>query len=377
MQYCFYKNNLVNYALTDDFDMADYVIKEQKEKPRFIPEKNQFLEYVDEYYEDDIQYDLWEKVLLFILKEWPDFRDNYMFYYKLKQCSQSFGQLKIHDLLREYELIFTSEKTVQPFLELIYAAHNNTRMWINNGHTPNELMQVKKAQFKANDQDQIFIREHRKIGPNEPCPCGSGKKYKKCCRLTEETKAAQLHWSECRLFYETWYGLMGFVNKKKNVLPVDIEPIYPNPINDEAIYHIREVLWKNPDLIDEYLISVSLPKEKIELLNSWRKYFIKGMFTVAEHKAEYSILLTADEKGEDKLYAVKGLSRSLANVLPYELPITIEAVLLPFKDKIVYDTLIGTRDIRYGKGAKDMFTRIYEKARENGIITCLSDEAVV
>ena len=21
-----------------------------------------------------------------------------------------------------------------------------------------------------------------KIGPNDPCPCGSGKKYKKCCR---------------------------------------------------------------------------------------------------------------------------------------------------------------------------------------------------
>jgi preprotein translocase subunit SecA len=24
-------------------------------------------------------------------------------------------------------------------------------------------------------------REGRKIGRNEPCPCGSGKKYKKCC----------------------------------------------------------------------------------------------------------------------------------------------------------------------------------------------------
>ncbi len=23
-----------------------------------------------------------------------------------------------------------------------------------------------------------------KVGPNEPCPCGSGKKYKKCCALT-------------------------------------------------------------------------------------------------------------------------------------------------------------------------------------------------
>ena len=26
-----------------------------------------------------------------------------------------------------------------------------------------------------------FIRESPKIGRNDPCPCGSGKKYKKCC----------------------------------------------------------------------------------------------------------------------------------------------------------------------------------------------------
>ena len=24
-------------------------------------------------------------------------------------------------------------------------------------------------------------RDHDKIGRNDPCPCGSGKKYKKCC----------------------------------------------------------------------------------------------------------------------------------------------------------------------------------------------------
>ncbi|HNS97154.1 MAG TPA: SEC-C metal-binding domain-containing protein [Polyangiaceae bacterium] len=29
-----------------------------------------------------------------------------------------------------------------------------------------------------------------KVGPNEPCPCGSGKKYKKCCWLKDrETEA--------------------------------------------------------------------------------------------------------------------------------------------------------------------------------------------
>lgn len=29
------------------------------------------------------------------------------------------------------------------------------------------------------------IRSIPKIGRNEPCPCGSEKKYKKCCLITE------------------------------------------------------------------------------------------------------------------------------------------------------------------------------------------------
>jgi len=30
-------------------------------------------------------------------------------------------------------------------------------------------------------QPMTVVREGRKIGRNEPCPCGSGKKYKQCC----------------------------------------------------------------------------------------------------------------------------------------------------------------------------------------------------
>jgi preprotein translocase subunit SecA len=33
----------------------------------------------------------------------------------------------------------------------------------------------------AQSQQQPLKREGDKIGRNEPCPCGSGKKYKKCC----------------------------------------------------------------------------------------------------------------------------------------------------------------------------------------------------
>ena len=31
------------------------------------------------------------------------------------------------------------------------------------------------------------IRKDKKVGPNDPCPCGSGKKYKKCCMQKDKT----------------------------------------------------------------------------------------------------------------------------------------------------------------------------------------------
>jgi len=31
------------------------------------------------------------------------------------------------------------------------------------------------------------VRKEKKVGPNDPCPCGSGKKYKKCCMRKEKS----------------------------------------------------------------------------------------------------------------------------------------------------------------------------------------------
>jgi uncharacterized protein YchJ len=36
----------------------------------------------------------------------------------------------------------------------------------------------KLSKLHSNPQ---FVRQVEKVGRNEPCPCGSGKKYKKCC----------------------------------------------------------------------------------------------------------------------------------------------------------------------------------------------------
>ncbi len=35
--------------------------------------------------------------------------------------------------------------------------------------------------YDDDDDDKPYKRESPKVGRNDPCPCGSGKKYKKCC----------------------------------------------------------------------------------------------------------------------------------------------------------------------------------------------------
>ncbi len=37
-----------------------------------------------------------------------------------------------------------------------------------------------KALYKE-QKESTTIRKEKKVGRNDPCPCGSGKKYKKCC----------------------------------------------------------------------------------------------------------------------------------------------------------------------------------------------------
>ena len=44
------------------------------------------------------------------------------------------------------------------------------------------LTEEKRSElYKAQKASGTVRRESRKIYPNDPCPCGSGKKYKKCC----------------------------------------------------------------------------------------------------------------------------------------------------------------------------------------------------
>ena len=108
-----------------------------------------------------------------------------MFYIK-----DGFKITQVIDILdEEYEIMEElSPKKAQKFLSIYQELHNSTRLWVNYGSSPNALsgtMSPESRFFSTQtpfDQNQNFpnIIPFPKVGRNDPCPCGSGKKYKHC-----------------------------------------------------------------------------------------------------------------------------------------------------------------------------------------------------
>jgi hypothetical protein len=53
---------------------------------------------------------------------------------------------------------------------------NESRAAVTSQITPEELANIARRM-----KTKTLIRKYKKIGRNDPCPCGSGKSYKKCC----------------------------------------------------------------------------------------------------------------------------------------------------------------------------------------------------
>lgn len=365
--YGFYKEFIVHYWFFDDFNQADYLLEHQADKLRYIPEKNEFLKYVIGDYADN---DHWWNVRCFMRDVFGYSKDTSEGYEEIRNyITYGDGIRELGSILDRHNLIFSGEEQLQEFINLIMLAKNNTRIWENNGYTPSELHGILSKRNK--NIVKFPTLQNPQVGRNDPCPCGSGKKYKKCCAMFDDAKTAQLSSDECRLFYETWYGLMGFVNERVGVIKAKIKPEYPNAVSDMMVHKVREVLWEKPEMIDEYISKTELPQEKINILKLWRANHKKGMIFLLEYQPEYAVAIASNAKGEDRLYGIKGISNSIANILRRDLPVQIETVLLPFKGKIIYDSFISSVPIGFAEGAKAVFREMHDKAIKHGIITSL------
>jgi hypothetical protein len=84
-------------------------------------------------------------------------------------------------------LLFCQEKGVElnedamndPRIQKLQREWESTPRAAFDGQTPSEMRGNNPGLMPA--KVETFRREEPRVGRNDPCPCGSGKKYKKCC----------------------------------------------------------------------------------------------------------------------------------------------------------------------------------------------------
>ena len=75
-------------------------------------------------------------------------------------------------------------------------------------------------------------------------------------------------------------------------------------------------------------------------------------------------------------YAVIGLTNSIEEVIGPGLPVYVQAVLLPFEGRIIYDSLLIPYAVYFGGGIRSDLSATYRRIQEReGLITALPPEA--
>lgn len=168
------------YEITIDTDNGEIVIDDmteeqyevvkrlQKNRPYYEPEFAKFIKFSDPNFIDESTHHVW-------LREWVgkniegDDTENYQTYIGILQLVMQGGkQNQVVEFLAQNNVEFKNAVAQKEFFKHIDGILNNTRHFKFRGHKESEL------------KTKTIVKEE-KVGRNDPCPCGSGKKYKKCC----------------------------------------------------------------------------------------------------------------------------------------------------------------------------------------------------
>lgn len=177
--YCFWDEYIVSDAFEeDDFRGVKELLRRVDGKPRYIPQKRDFLKYADpDYYESTREIRALSGYVRRTLGQ--DELTAQAIVDEIHDCCAAESPLQeCFSVFYDYKVSFEMDQ-LQQLADLVSRVNNNTRLWSNNGHTPNEIFNKYERQRLHPLSDGRTAA--KKVGRNEPCPCGSGKKYKRCC----------------------------------------------------------------------------------------------------------------------------------------------------------------------------------------------------
>ncbi len=177
--------------------------------------------------------------------------------------------------------------------------------------------------------------------------------------------------SEVERFYTIWFPLLHFVNQRRKVVTS-----FPKAWRDahtppEVVVPVRDALWKDDALREAFITEnpAKLPPDDLALVDSW-KHRVEDNFFIFRHLKKYTLFI--DGSSPANAYGVLGITGPLEEIVGPYLPIYVKAVLIPFEDRIIYDSLLSSYPVLFGGGYKHSLNATYRSVQERGgIITKL------
>jgi hypothetical protein len=172
-------------------------------------------------------------------------------------------------------------------------------------------------------------------------------------------------------FYRIWWALLRYANAQRHILP---EPLTLPPQGTLAPadgLKLREVVWGDDSLREAFIAEnpAALTPEDVGIVRRWQ-HRVTGTFFVLRHLKKYSVFFA--EAPQARAYGVVGLVSPFEELIGAYLPRAVQAVLLPFEDRITYDGFLSGYSVSFGAGIRRSLDVAYRNAREReGIVTSL------
>lgn len=169
-------------------------------------------------------------------------------------------------------------------------------------------------------------------------------------------------------FIDLHKRLLFFMGKVHKLLPedADYEVFQRTPQREK--FEIRNLLYEHPWVIDDFLEQYAdelSEQERTDIAGF--KQFREGSFTVMKQLKKYAVFMD-----EDYLFGVLALNDPFETFWGNNLPRYVKTVLIPFRDKIVYDGFITPYPVNFGSGMRASFNHEYKlKKAKHGILTTL------
>ncbi len=184
---------------------------------------------------------------------------------------------------------------------------------------------------------------------------------------------------EIERFYGIWLPLLHYVNVQRKL--VAHVPLVPGAetISPEDAGRLRKALWEDDALREGFIAEnpARLSDADLEMVASWR-YRVAGRFYILRYLKKHAVFLT--EQDPPQAYGVLGLVSPIQEVIPIPPPVLVDAVLLPFEDRIIYDSLLMPYRLMFGAGIRRSLNEAYRRVQEQGGVTTtlqpLSAEAI-